>query len=61
MIGAGVVGAAGDANKIRIGKNGTHTTTYIAGIYSKGVASASGVAVKIDSAGKLGTVLSSAR
>jgi len=61
MIGAGVVGAAGDANKIRIGKNGTQTTTYIAGIYSKGVASASGVAVKIDSAGKLGTVLSSAR
>src|SRR5205809_3238081 len=59
MIGAGVVGAAGDANKIRIGKNGTQTTTYIAGIYSKGVAS--GVAVKIDSAGKLGTVLSSAR
>src|SRR5438034_3788019 len=61
MIGAGVVGAAGDAKKIRIGKNGTQTTTYMAGIYSKGVASASGVAVKIDSADKLGTVLSSAR
>jgi hypothetical protein len=54
-------GVAGEAGKIRIGKNGTQTATYIAGIYSKGVASATGVAVKIDSTGKLGTVLSSAR
>ncbi len=61
MIGAAVRGAAGEANKIRIGKNGAQTATYIAGIYSKGYASATGVAVKIDSTGKLGTVLSSAR
>ncbi len=61
VIGANVLGVAGDANKIRIGKQGTHTATFIAGIYSKGVASATGVAVKIDSNGKLGTVLSSAR
>jgi hypothetical protein len=35
--------------------------TYVAGIYSKGIASATGVNVKIDATGKLGTVLSSAR
>src|SRR5207248_4965653 len=53
-------GIAGEANTIRIGKS-TQTATYITGIYSKGVASATGVPVKIDSTGKLGTVLSSAR
>ena len=60
IIGAGVLGIAGEANTIRIGKS-TQTATYITGIYSKGVASATGVPVKIDSTGKLGTVLSSAR
>jgi uncharacterized coiled-coil protein SlyX len=60
VIGAGVLGTAGDANKIRIGK-ATHSATYIAGIYNKMVASGTGVAVRIDSTGKLGTVLSSAR
>jgi uncharacterized coiled-coil protein SlyX len=60
VIGAGVLGAAGDANKIRIGKS-THTATLIGGIYNKTVASGTGVAVRIDSTGKLGTVLSSAR
>jgi uncharacterized coiled-coil protein SlyX len=54
-------GVAADANKIRIGTVGTQTATFIAGIYSKGVASGSGATVKIDSTGKLGTVLSSAR
>ena len=34
VIGAGVLGAAGDANKIRIGKS-THTATFIGGIYNK--------------------------
>jgi len=55
-----VLGAAGDANKIRIGKS-THTATYIGGVYNKTVASGTGVAVRVDSTGKLGTVLSSAR
>jgi trimeric autotransporter adhesin len=61
VIGANVSGAAGDANKIRIGKQGTQTATYIAGISGKTVASASAVAVFIDNTGKLGTVKSSAR
>lgn len=60
VIGAGVLGAAGDANKIRIGKS-THTATYIGGIYNKTVASGTGVGVMIDANGKLGTVVSSAR
>jgi Chaperone of endosialidase len=34
VIGAGVLGTAGDANKIRIG-NSTHTATFIGGIYNK--------------------------
>jgi len=57
----GSQGVAAEANTIRIGTAGTQTKTVIAGIYSKGVASATGVNVKIDSTGKLGTVLSSAR
>ena len=60
VIGAGVLGTAGEANKIRIGKS-THTATYIGGVYNKTVASGTGVAVRVDSTGKLGTVLSSAR
>jgi hypothetical protein len=54
-------GVAGESNKIRIGAKGTHKNTFIAGIYGKTVASASGVGVMIDANGKLGTVLSSAR
>jgi Chaperone of endosialidase len=61
VIGANVPGAAGDANKIRIGKQGTQTATYIAGISGKTVASASAVAVFVDNTGKLGTIKSSAR
>ena len=57
----GNVGVAGDAAKIRIGKQGTQTATYIAGIYGKTVASGTRVGVMIDSTGKLGTVVSSAR
>ncbi len=57
----GNVGVAGDAAKIRIGKQGTQTATYVAGIYGKTVASGTKVAVMIDSTGKLGTVVSSAR
>jgi uncharacterized coiled-coil protein SlyX len=54
-------GVTGDAAKIRIGKQGTQTATYVAGIYGKTVASGTKVAVMIDSTGKLGTVVSSAR
>jgi len=57
----GNVGLAGDAAKIRIGKQGTQTATFVAGIYGKTVASGTKVAVMIDSTGKLGTVVSSAR
>jgi hypothetical protein len=57
----GNLGIAGDASKIRIGKTGTHNATYIAGIYGKTVAGGTKVAVMIDSTGKLGTVVSSAR
>jgi uncharacterized coiled-coil protein SlyX len=52
-------GVAGDAAKIRIGKVGTQTATFIAGIH--GVTVASGVGVVVSSTGQLGTVTSSAR
>ena len=55
----GNVGLAGDANKIRIGKQGTQTATFIAGI--RGVTVASGLGVVVASNGQLGTVTSSAR
>ena len=57
----GNLGVAGDTAKIRIGKQGTQTASYVAGIYGKTVASGTKVAVMIDSTGKLGTVVSSAR
>ena len=60
-IDVGNKGAAAENNTVRIGTQGTQAATYIAGIYSKGIASATGVNVKVDSTGKLGTVLSSAR
>jgi len=50
---------AGEANKIRIGKTGTQTATFIAGI--RGVTVASGLEVVVASNGQLGTVTSSAR
>jgi len=49
----------GDTNAIRIGKSGTQTNTYVAGI--SGVTVAGGVSVVIDSTGHLGTATSSAR
>jgi hypothetical protein len=55
----GAPGAAGEAAKIRIGKQGTQNGTYIAGI--RGVTVASGVGVIVGSTGQLGTVVSSAR
>jgi hypothetical protein len=55
----GNAGAANESNKIRIGTNGTHANTFIAGI--SGVTVADGVGVIIDARGHLGTVVSSAR
>ncbi|HEU0208169.1 MAG TPA: tail fiber domain-containing protein [Candidatus Udaeobacter sp.] len=53
------VGVAGESNKIRVGTQGSHNGTYIAGIY--GSTAASGIAVFVDSTGHLGTTTSSAR
>jgi hypothetical protein len=55
----GNLGVAGDANKIRIGKVGTQTATFIAGIH--GVTVASGLDVVVGTNGQLGTITSSAR
>jgi hypothetical protein len=55
----GNAGAPNESNKIRIGTNGTHTNTFIAGI--SGVTVANGVGVIIDTRGHLGTVVSSER
>ncbi len=55
----GAPGVAGESNKIRIGKVGTQTATFIAGI--RGVTLAGGVGVIVGSNGQLGTVTSSAR
>ncbi len=52
-------GVTGEANTIRIGRQGTQRTTFIAGI--SGATVPTGVAVIIDSSGHLGTTTSSAR
>jgi hypothetical protein len=57
-IGANVSGAAGEANTIRIGKQGTQKQTFIAAI--SGVA-VSGSTVVVNSSGKLGVATSAAR
>ena len=54
----GNAGVAGESNKIRIGRQGTHNGTFIAGI--SGVA-ATGDHVVINAMGKLGVATSSAR
>jgi Chaperone of endosialidase len=57
-LGANVVGAAGEANTIRIGKQGTQKAAFIAGIFGTAV---SGSTVLVGSNGKLGIATSSAR
>ena len=52
-------GKGGDSNHIRIGTNGTHRITHIAGI--NGSVVAEGVGVLVDNKGKLGTIVSSER
>jgi hypothetical protein len=53
------LGVAGDVNMIRIGRVGTQTATFVAGI--SGVTVAGGVRVIVGTNGQLGTVVSSAR
>jgi Chaperone of endosialidase len=55
----GNAGAAGESKHIRIGTQGTHTHTFIAGI--SGATVAGGVGVIIDTNGHLGTIVSSER
>jgi uncharacterized coiled-coil protein SlyX len=55
----GNIGVAAEANAIRIGTQGTQTTTFIAGI--SGTALGGGVAVRVNANGQLGTVGSAAR
>src|SRR5205823_13332814 len=62
----GNFGVDGESGTIPLGTNPAgsslpQTATFIAGIYGESVDAASGVPVQIDSTGKLGTVLSSAR
>ena len=57
-IGANVVGAAGEANTIRIGKQGTQKATFVAGISGVPV---TGSTVVVNAGGKLGVATSSAR
>lgn len=52
-------GVAAEANTIRVGRKGTQTSTYIAGI--RGATVSGGLAVQIDTNGRLGTTTSSAR
>jgi Chaperone of endosialidase len=54
----GNAGVEGEANTIRIGTQGTQTKTFIAGISGAGV---TGLAVKVNADGQLGTPPSSAR
>jgi trimeric autotransporter adhesin len=53
-----VLGNAGEANTIRIGKQGTQRSAFVAGVYPTAV---SGSTVVINSSGKLGVAASSAR
>jgi hypothetical protein len=51
-------GVANESNTIRIGTQGTQTRTFVAGITGAGV---TGVAVKVNAAGQIGTAPSSSR
>jgi hypothetical protein len=54
----GPTGVAGEANTIRIGKQGTQKSTFIAGIFGTAV---TGSQVVVNASGKLGVAASSAR
>ncbi len=55
----GNTGATGESNTIRIGTQGTQTGTYVAGVFQAPIGS--GQVVRVNSQGKLGTIMSSAR
>ena len=55
----GNVGVAAEANTIRIGTQGNQTSAYLAGVYQTTIAT--GLVMKVDSDGHLGTVGSSER
>src|SRR5262249_39436566 len=57
-IGANVTGSAGEANTIRIGKQGTQKATFIAGIFGVPL---TGSTVVVNWSGKVGVGTSSAR
>jgi endosialidase-like protein len=59
-IGAGVTGADGESNTIRIGNEGTQTTTFLAGVDGATTGGASSP-VLVDANGELGTTASSRR
>jgi hypothetical protein len=52
-LGANVLGVAGESNTMYLGKQGTQTTTFIAGV--RGTTVTGGEAVLIDAAGRLGS------
>src|SRR5205823_9097063 len=54
----GNAGVAGESGAIRIGKSGTQTKTFVAGVNGAAV---TGAAVKVNAAGQLGTAPSSRR
>jgi hypothetical protein len=57
----GNAGVAGESSKIRIGTEGTHTATYIAGIRQAPLVHGTALAVGITADGQLGVRASSAR
>jgi len=54
-------GVAAESSTIHIGRVGTHTATYVAGISGTAVDSGTATSVLVDASGKLGTLSSSAR
>jgi FtsZ-binding cell division protein ZapB len=57
----GAFGVAGESNTMYLGRQGTQTTTFIAGIRGTTTVNPDAIPVMIDSAGQLGTVSSSRR
>jgi len=57
----GNLGIAGESRNIRVGTQGIHTKTFIAGIRGVATVNANAIPVLIDSAGQLGTTSSSRR
>ena len=55
-LGAGVIGEAGESNTMYLGRVGTQTRTFIAGVRGTAPANADALPVVIDSNGQLGTV-----